>query len=222
MTMNMRTRTLNPLKGLLTYFWYYLGNKFKIIFLQVILMGIVFLIFENLWVVALFNFNAITMGTVTVLTTMGSKEVDWERFQLSMPVRRSDLAKSQYISVGVTPFLGLPLFIIFNWLASFLHEDMYFTILSAFTTAAPLVSSALIMCSLVFPLAMIPALENKIDALFWLIIIVSLLIPYSIVILANNLGWSTVATTSGMLIVSIVVFIVSYFVTRRLYAKSDF
>jgi len=220
--MSINIRKISPLKGLLTYFWYYMGGKVIIALLQAIGLGILSLFIGNAFLIGILNFTAIAMGTLTILMTMGNKEVDWERFQLSMPVRRSDLANSQYIITGATPFIGLPIVLIFGWLGSLLHCSVNFNIDSIAITVMPLLSGALIMTAFIFPLALVPALENKMDTLFWVIVLISLLIPYLIVLLANNLGWSMIIATSLMLIISITLFITSYFITKSVYAKIDF
>jgi len=220
--MSIEVRKMNPLKGLLTYFWYYFNVKLTIVLIQVMAVAIAYLIFGHLWIFGIFSFYALSMMSVSILLTMGSKEVDWERFQLSMPVRRNDIAKSQYITVGGVPFLGIPLVILIYWLGSLLHEGAYFELIPMFTMLAPSLSGPLTMCAIIFPLAVVPALEDKINSLFWPIVLISLVIPQLIILLGNNLGWSAIITASAILGLSIVLITISYFITVKLYSKIDF
>ena len=218
----MTTKTRNPFKGLMLYFLYSVGWQLAILFLQVIAWGIAFLIFGNIWLHMIFGINAIAGATLLIMTGMGNKEIDWERFQLSMPVRRSDLAASQYLSVGLTPLIGIPIFVLFTGLSSIWHEEVYFTLLSVFLSIAPFLSMPFILGGLLFPIFSIKALENKQGGLFPLFMLVSVAIPQGVAAGAYRLGWSMITATSLTLAISIFIFIVSYFITRKIYSKLDF
>jgi len=219
-------RTKRPLNGLLLYFWYSTGGKLILLFSQVIAWGIAFLVFGDrdfgAWIHLIFGINALMGVTLIILTSMGSKEIDWERFQLSMPIRRRDLASSQYLSVGLTPLIGIPIFVLFTGISSILHDGIYFTFLSTFITIAPFLSMPYIMGGLVFPLYSIQAVEKIHDGLFPVLMLISVVVPQLVVMGANRLDWSMVVASSLMLVVSLLIFLVSYFITRKQYAKSDF
>ena len=216
----------SPLKGLLLYFLYDASGKLAILFFQAIAWGIAFLIFGGgsfgPWLQFFFGVNAVMGVSMVVITGMGNREIDWERFQLSMPVRRRNLASSQYLSVGLAPIIGIPLFVLFTWLSSLFHEEVYFTFLTAFVTIAPFLSMPYIMGGLVFPVYMLPVAEKLHEGLFPAVILVSVVIPQLVVGGANRWGWSMVVASVLMLAVSMVIFIVSYFITRRIYEKQDF
>ena len=219
-------RTKNPLIGLLLYFWYSTGGKLMLLFLQTIAWGIGFLVFgDREWGVALhifFGINALMGVPLLILSGMGNREVDWERFQLSMPVRRRDLASSQYTSVGLAPLIGLPVFILFTVLGAIMHEGAYFTAGNLFISTAPFLATPYIMGGLIFPIYMIPAVERVYDGMFPALVAVSIAIPHLVVWLGTRLGWPMMAATSVTLIVALLIFAVSYFVTRKLYEKADF
>ena len=216
------TRTINPLKGLLLYLWYFTGGKLIILNIQAIVWGIVILFFYNPVVHVLFGLNAVAGATFILIAGMGSKEVEWERFQLSMPVRRRNMASSQYISVWLASFVGIPIFVIFTGLSSIFHEEVYFTLFSLFLHIAPFLSIPYILGGLVFPLYSIPALEKLYESMFPAAMLVSVALPQVVVWMASRLDWSMVVASTLMLAVSMVIFIISYFITRKLYEKFDF
>jgi len=227
MTMTMTTatptkRTKNPLKGLLLYFLYSAGWRLAIVYLQSIAWGVAFLIFGNIWLHFIFGVNAIASATLLIVTGMGNKEIVWERFQLTMPVRRSDLATSQYLSVGLAPLIGIPIFVLFTWLSSIWHEEIYFTLHSVFISIAPFLSMPLIFAALLFPLASIPALENKQEGFVVLFMAASAAIPQLVMGWAYRMGWSLSIASFMTLGISLLAFIVSYFITRKMYSKLDF
>jgi len=228
------TNTRRPLKGLLLYFWYSTGGKLILLFLQTIAWGIAFLVFgDNAfgpWLYALFGINAVMGVSLVIVMGMGNKEIDWERFQLSMPVRRRNMASSQFLSVGLAPFMGLPIFAIFSALSLLLHDGGYLfwheggslAITPIFISIAPYLSMPYIMAGLIFPIYMIPAVEKIHDGLFPVIMVVSIAIPQLMVAGASRLEWSLVVASSLTLAVALFIFIVSYFITRKIYEKVDF
>ena len=215
-------KTRRPLKGLLLYLWYFAGGKLIILNIQAIAWGIAILFFYNPVVHVLFGLNAIAGATFILIAGMGNKEIEWERFQLSMPVGRRNMASSQYISVWFASLVGIPIFVAFTGLSSLLHDGVYFTLLDLFLSIAPFLSIPYILGGLVFPLYSIPALDKLYDGMFPVLMLVSILIPQGVVWAANRQDWSMVAASSLMLAVSMLIFIVSYFVTRKLYEKNDF
>lgn len=217
-----KTKPKNTIKGLMLYLWYYAGGKLLILNLQAIVWGIIFLASGGLIIQVIFGLNAVAGATFVLIAGMGNKEIDWERFQLSMPVRRRDLASSQYLSVTIASLVGVPIFIIFTGLSSIWHEEIYFTLSTVFINIAPFLSIPYILGGLVFPLYSIPALEKLYDGMFPAIMLISIAIPQVVVWVANHFGWSMIAASSIMLAVSVLIFIASYFITKKLYAKMDF
>jgi len=218
----MTMRAVNPLKGLLLYLWYYAGGKLIILNIQAIVWGILHLFFNHTLTLMLFGLNAIAGATFILMAGMGNKEIDWERFQLSMPVRRSDLAKSQYLSVGIVSLIGIPIYIAFVGLSTIWHENVYFTLSALFISIAPFLSIPYILGGLVFPLYSIPALDKLYDSMFPVSMIVSIAIPQLVIWGASRLGWSMIIASFLLLAVAMLIFVVSYFITRKMYAKIDF
>ena len=219
-------KTTKPLTGLLLYFWYSAGGKLIILFVQILAWGVAFLIFGESgagpFIYALFGINAVMGVSLTIIVGMGNKEIDWERFQLSMPVKRHHLASSQYISVGLAPLAGIPIFLIFTGLSLVLHDGTYLTFLSMFNSTAPYLAMPYIKAALVFPIYAIPAVEKIHDALFPIVMVTAMAIPLLIMHAARRLDWSITMASVIALAVAAVMFIVSYFITRKIYAKSDF
>ena len=208
--------------GLMLYLWYYSGGKFLILNIQAVAWGIAFLIWGNPILHFLFGMNAIAGATFILIASMGNKEIDWERFQLSMPVRRNDLARSQYLSVLFASLVGIPIYVIFTGLSSIFHQDVYFTLNTVFINIAPFLSIPYILGGLVFPLYSLPALERLYEGLFPALVLVAAALPQIAVVAANHWGWSMIAASSIMLAVSALIFIASYFIYKKLYAKMDF
>ena len=216
------TKTRSPLRGMLLYLWYLSGGKLLILNFQSIAWGVVLLFWYNPLVHFLFGLNAIAGATFILIMGMGSKEIEWERFQLSMPVMRKHLVSLLYIGVGVAAFVGIPIYLLFTGIGSIVHEEMYFTAVSLFTSIAPYLTIPFILGGFVFPLYSIPALERFYEGMFPAVMLVAIAIPQGVVWLASRMGWSMIAASVLLLAVSVLIFAVSYFVMVKLYAKHDF
>jgi len=212
----------SPMAGLLLYLFYNSGVKLAVLFTQGIVWGIIFLITGNVWVHMIFGFNAIAGASFMLLAGMGNKEINWERFQLSMPVKRRDMAASQYLSVVIASLVGVPVFVVINGLYVLFNEGVYFTFMTLVAGAAPFLAIPFILAGFVFPLACLKSFENKQDALFPLFLIISTAIPQLVIVGVDRLGGPVNIAILVTLAVAVVIFIVSYGITKRLYAKIDF
>ena len=227
-------RKNKPLAGLLLYFWYSTGGKLILLFAQVIAWGVAFLVFGDGAAGSLlfifFGINAVMGVSILIISGMGNREIDWERFQLSMPVRRRHMASSQYLSVGLAPLIGVPIFAAFTALSLVFHDGGYLfwqgggysTWLSVYVSIAPYLAMPYIMAALVFPVYMLPVADKLHEGLFPAVMLISVVIPQLVIRWAGRMGWPMVWATSLTLGVSLIIFVVSYFVTRRLYARHDF
>ena len=139
-----------------------------------------------------------------------------------MPVKRRDMAISQYLSVAIASFIGIPIYVVISGISAIVNESAYFTFMTLFTGMAPFLAIPFILAGLVYPLFCIKSLEDKQDGLFPLFMLASFAIPQFVVWGAGRLGWSVDIALVVTLAVAIIIFVLSYFITRKLYAKIDF
>jgi len=217
----MRTRKL--LTGLLLYLFYNSGLKLAVLFSQSIVWGVIYIVTGNTWVHMIFAYNAIASAAFLLLAGMGNnKEINWERFQLSMPVKRRDMAISQYLCVAMASLVGIPIYVAIIAINVLINESAYFTFMTLFTGIAPFLAIPFILAGFVYPLFSIKSIEDKQEGIFPLFMIASFAIPQLVIWGAGRLEWSVNIAVVITLAVAVIIFIVSYFITRKLYAKMDF
>ncbi len=218
-------QTKNPVKGLLVYSFHSAKGNVTSALLLGLVLGAALLATGNNLVHSLFGWVAIAGPAYVAIVGMGGKTGGkWERFQLTMPLRRSDVAKSQYLLVFLASTVGIPLFIIITGINSVLHGDLFdFTITSIVTNISPLLSMPLVMAGLLFPLACTRIGEENQEGLaFFCLIAATACITFLLPWAGQKLSLSNNVTPLLIVAISVIAYMVSYLATRKLYTKMDF
>lgn len=171
-----------------------------------------------------FGWVAIAGPAYVAIVGMGGKTGGrWERFQLTMPLRRSDLAKAQYLLVFLASTVGIPLFIFITGINSVLHGDLFdFTITSLAINISPLLSMPLSMAGLLFPLACTKIGEEKQEGLAFFCLIAATAYISFLPWVGQKLGLSDIVSPLLIVAISVITYMVSYLITRKLYTRIDF
>ena len=217
-------RTKNPLRGLLQFHFYSVSGNAAFVILIILALAAVLLITGNNIVKNLF----VAAGTValpyTIMSGMGGKAYPkWERFQLTMPLGRSHLIGSHYLVVFLASLIGFPLIILALGMTFSLHEAWFdYNFTTALLGALSFLAFPLIMAGLIFPIAITKFGEGRGEALF--VVCSSAAIGVFILIswLGNRVNLATDVISLVKFGTSVLVFAVSYFITRQIYAKLDF
>ena len=187
----------NPIHGLLLYsFHSAIGGVISAILLSVAL-GVALLYTGNDLVERFFGLVAIGGPAYIVIVSMGGKTGGrWERYQLAMPVRRCDIATSQYLLVLLASLIGFPLFIMVLGVNTLLNGvSAGATLASTVTSALPFVSMPLVFAGLLFPLACTPMGEEREEGLALICLVAGALYMSIMPWIGQSLGLSSLMTT---------------------------
>jgi len=215
--------TNKPIKGLIRFSFNSASGNLLIGAIACFALGLALLITGSNTVYPFFVASAIAFLPMFLMTgTGGNATSKWERFQISMPVRRKDVVSSLYLGIIIASIVGVPFLLLVSGLSVVLHESLLdyvaSTVIENFMTflGVPLLSGALF-----YPLAFTIG-ENKGEAL----VIVCSFGAIGFVIFASWLGGMANLTgnTISVLIIAIsaISFAVSYAITNTIYAKKDF
>ena len=214
----------NPVQGLMMYGFYSAVGGVLSALLLGLLLGTAWLITGSDLVQRLFGLVVIAGPAYVMIVGMGGKTGGkWERFQLTMPLRRSDIAKSQYFLVLIASLLGVPLFLLVLGLHSVLHSGVVaFNVASIVTNVSPLVSMPLVFAGLLFPLACTRLGEEKQEGLSLICLVAGAM--YMSLVPSIGQGWGLSYAMTALLTVgiSLLIYLISYVVTRNLYGAIDF
>jgi len=216
-------KSINPVNGLIRYSFYSASGNLSIAFIVISVLGVTLLATGASTTYLIFGSLTMLFTPMFLMTgTGGGATKKWEKMKVAMPVKRKDVITSHYYSIILATIVGLPFFGVILTISFFLHEDLLDYVMSTahiflpFFLGAPLLTSALF-----YPLAYTIG-ENKEEALT----IVCMLAVSGILGLFIWIG-GTANLAPGALILliiaaSVIPFIVSYAITKSVYAKKDF
>jgi hypothetical protein len=215
-------RTINPLRGLLRYFYYDSSGNIKIVVMVALVLAIAALLTENFVVKNIFNMVSLGGIPYLLIMKMGGKNYPkWERFQLTMPITRSQLIGSQYLCISIGSLVGIPLVIIVGILNFGINDiDYEFTV--ALINTLGTLGLPFALAGVLFPLGSTKFGENKGEMFFMVGFAVAVGINFLTTFLGNTLEWRDGLASAISFIVSIAIFVISYFITAGIYAKNDF
>jgi len=215
-------KTKHPMRGLLTFsFHASLGNA-SLALLSSIVLLIVFLATGGVFFFNMLVIVSLLMVPMLVISSMGDKDGKWERFQLTMPIKRGDLLGMQYLSVVVSLLIPIALVIGAIGIGPLLHEAPFDSAVSGILATLPALGMPFLMSGLFFPLATTKIGKGKETGLLttcqFIAIAVILLAPWA----SERLSISFYMVGALIAAVSALVFLISYFIARVTYAKLDF
>ncbi|MCL2286594.1 MAG: ABC-2 transporter permease [Firmicutes bacterium] len=220
-------QTNKPMVGLLTVsFNSSKGNL--LIYLAIFLAAVVFVFFTGeIMVYGMLGIVIIVLPVYSLVLQMGAAD-KWERFQLTMPLRRIDVIKAQFLQVGIVSIAGVPFFIAaLAILGTTSHETIpAFTVGLTLSSIASPLFSALLYYAILFPLALTRIAESIISGIAMVgIILVSAAgaaVGYALNWAENTFAIPAVILPVLILVIAYAVFVVSYLITKKMYAKHNF
>jgi len=212
-------KTNNPMRGLFTLTYYRTRNVLLTSLAGIVVIGLAFLATEEEILYNMFVIFCMIHFPVQALGGMGGNEGRWERFQVSMPIKRSYLLKAQYLSVIFIVICGAVILTAGIAISSVIHEDFFmYGFSSAIASSVHSYGMALLAIGLAFLLSFI--LPHTITG--FVAFIVPSLINVFVPVIAEWLNASVYIVSASVLFISIVIFVISYFVSKVMYEKSDF
>ena len=115
------------MKGLLKSCFFGIKGNLRVIGAAAVILGGICLIMGDPSAVGIFPFlPAPVLGAASVACLRRESASRWSRYKITLPVRRKDIVKSQYISHGICALAGMACAGIFLCLALIIHGNIYF------------------------------------------------------------------------------------------------
>ena len=211
-----------PMKGLLIFSFYAASGNVALLFLVCLLFGGIFLVTAWEFLFSMLVIYSMALFPMLVIMSMGQND-KWERFQLTMPIGRSTLLRMQYISVVLATIVPTLLVTAVTGLGVLFQGDVLGAgFVMAMRNIAPTLAMPFFIAGTSLPLAASKIGRGRES----LVLNVSFFAAIGIMMFAPQIA-DRVDLSLGMLgvwiaVVSIGLFIVSYPVTQRFYARLDF
>lgn len=216
------------MNGLIKNYYYKIVSNLKILLIFILLVGISILIFGGRKEAPLFTFLCLTVIGFPFISSIGLRKNNsgkWNQYILSLPVKRCEIIKSvfvtQFITIAIGSALSMGLF-----LASFTFYGFafyrYVDVLLLFSVAIGII---LVMNAIFFPISYLD-LNDRAEAMSIISLLISIAIMLGLIAVINILiekpsEIQLIIFSIGILILSSMAFVLSCFLTIRIYSKQD-
>ena len=216
-------RTNHPIRGLLQFYFYAQSGNLVGLAIYCMVVAAAAVITGHSLIYGFAILSAIAGAPYIIIIAMGNKEyLKWERFRLTMPIKRGDIASAQYFCILLAALVGFPLAVLVVVLTSVIHGIDH-SLGTALVEILAMLANPLLFTGLVFPVASTKFSENKqeLSVAFCLGITVAV----NLVFIPRAGAWLGLVDiliyffTFG---IAVVVFVVSLFMMREIYGKKDF
>jgi len=193
-------------------------------FLIILVLSAALLITGNQSVYLFFTSVAVGALPYLIMMKMGAKnQLQWEKLQISMPLKRKNMVVSFYLSILIAMLAGLLLCGIILGIGIALHATLLEHVAStAFASIANIIGLTLLMAGLILPIGSTKFGENRGELFFVICMGIAIGIVFLINYVGSSAGIQPVFISLAQIVISAIVFIISYYFTRKIYAKMDF
>lgn len=213
------------MKGLFLDNFYKTIGSIKLFAFLVFAVGVAALLTGNDTILELFVYIAITALSVNGISSMRKDaDVKWNKLELTLPVRRSDIVKSKYLSYLFWVLTGIVIAAIFTALAVAIHGNVFFAygfrdISSLFTLGTGI---ALLVGALFYPLAYLLGIDKS-ETLLVISVIGGVGLAVFLIWMVNLNGTLSYYTRLGIFALIIaLIFCISYLFTKIIYRGKEF
>ncbi|MCL2565402.1 MAG: ABC-2 transporter permease [Defluviitaleaceae bacterium] len=214
----------NPTRGLLMYSFYSSKGNIGVALLLILALGITLLITGSTTVYAFFTLVAIGIPPYIIMIKMGAKnQTQWEKFQISMPLKRKNIVASFYLSIVIATFAGFLLCGVILGIGLVFHEGlMEHVIKTAFGSVSYIIGIALLMAGLLLPIGSTKFGENKGEVFFTLCLGIAAGIVLLIQWAGGKVDIPPAIISLSQIVIALTALVISYYITSKIYAKMDF
>ena len=192
--------------------------------LLILALGVALLITGSPGVYSFFSVAAVGILPYLVMIRMGAKnQLKWEKFQVSMPLKRKNLVASFYLSILIATIAGFLLCGIVLGIGFVLHESLLEHAMdTAFGSVTYVIAIALLMAALLLPIGSTKFGENKGELFFTVCLAAAVGVALLIQWVGGRAEFPAAVISASQVIISAIAFVFSYYITSKIYAKIDF
>ena len=216
------------MKGLLKNHYYKIVSNLKILLIFILLVGVSILIFGGRNEIPLSAFLCITVIGFPFISSIALRKNSsdkWNLYILSLPVKRCEIIKSvfttQLITIVIGSVLSMSLF-----LASFaLHGFAFYRYVDLLLLFSSAIGITLVMNAIFLPISYLGS-SDKMEAISIISLLISVAIMIGLITVINILfekpsDAQLIIFGIGSFILSSLVFVLSYFITVKIYSNQD-
>jgi hypothetical protein len=216
------------MRGLIKNHYYKIISSLKIFLIFMFPIGISILLFggrnENL----LFSFlclSVIAFPFISAISLRKNSSGKWNRYILSLPVKRCEIVKSVFVTQLITIILGSVLSMSLFLVSFALHGFAFYRYVDVLLLFSFSVGIILLMNAIFLPISYIDSNERT-EAMGIISLVISVAIMIGLIVVINILvekpsNTQLIIFSIINLILTFTAFILSYFLTSGIYSKQD-
>lgn len=216
------------MQGLIRNHYYKIVSNLKILLIFILLTGVIILIFGGKKEIPLFVFlclNVIGFPFISSIDLRKNNIDKWNRYVLSLPVRRCEIVKSVFAMQGITILIGSMLSAILFLTSFLIHGFAFYRYIDVVLLFSSAIGISLIMNSIFLPISYLDS-NNRTAAMSIISLIISVAIMVGLIAVINILlekptDMQLMIFAIGNLVLSIAVFLISCSLTVSIYSKQD-
>jgi ABC-type transport system involved in multi-copper enzyme maturation permease subunit len=216
-------KRISLVKGLILYSYHSAIGNIAIVSAICLVVGILLVITGDSRFLNIFISLGITLMSCSLMyCVQKDKSSKWNRYQLAMPVKRSDVIASQYLGHLIALLYAIIFTGTFSYISIVLHKDILTMFNENALSIIPLsIGASLVSCALFYPF--VPALDaNGGESLIFVCMLIACCINAFIYWLGHKAELPQGINAALCIVLSIVFFIISFIITIKIYAKKDF
>lgn len=216
------------MKGLLKNHYYKLVSNLRVLLIFIFLVGISILIFGGKNEIPLITFLCLTVIGFPFISSIGLRKNSsgkWNQYMVSLPIRRCDIIKSVFVTQFITIVIG-SLLSMGVFLTSFaFHGFAFYRYVDVLLLFSFFIGVIFIMNAIFLPISYLD-FNDRTEAMSIISLLTSVAIMVGLIAVINTLfekpsDTQLISFGIACLLLSSVTFILSYFLTVRIYSKQD-
>ena len=209
----------NPMRGLIMLTYFKTRGKVWGAIIYSLVLGIAFLVGETEMLKNMFIMASMVYLPLQVLVGMSENEGRWERFQVSLPIKRSYLLNAQYLSLIFAGLAGGIILTAGIGISAAIHEQWLNNgFASAILSSLHSYGLAFMAIGLCYMLSFVVG-----NFAAWIIAMLApTILQFTLPDIAERMGVSIYILSASVFISSAAIFIISYFIMKTVYGKYDF
>lgn len=115
------------MNGLLKNNFYGVAGNMKVLFTAIIIVGSIFEVIGDAAMVSIFAFIPAPIMALLAISCLRKESASkWGKYKITLPVKRKDIVKSQYVSHAIAGAIGVLVVAVFMGIAVIIHGNVYF------------------------------------------------------------------------------------------------
>lgn len=210
------------MKGLFLNSFYEAWNNLRVVGILILVFGIGVICSGNATLAELFPYITISAFAVSSIATLRKDSVSqWNKYELTLPIKRKNIISGKYISYIFWTLCGLAVSAVIVFITLIAHENLFaYGLRDCFSLFSLGMGLAIIAGAIFYPLAILCG-ADKSEILLAISVVLSICTSITIINAVNILKFSYAARLIIFNLAYVLIYAISYLLSKGLYANKE-